>query len=107
MIAIMEEIAIVVCSSKVHALRARLSPELADHVLGFAIGDEILPGAPPGIWTQACRKCRGPAQVDFDDIWIRLRWGVCQRVQRVQNERQRARNRAYAAAAGSDAPAAR
>ena len=102
MIAIMEEIAIVVCSSKVHALRARLSPELADHVLGFAIGDEILPGIP--LWTQACRRCRGPAQVDFDDIWIRLRWGVCMREQRVLDERQRARNRA---AAGSDAPAAR
>ena len=112
MIAIMEEIAIVVCSSKVHALRARLSPELADHVLGFAIGDEILPGVPPGIWTQACRKCRGPAQVHFDNIWVRLRWGVCLREQRVQKERQLARKRAYAAvggspAAGSDAPAAR
>ena len=98
----MEEIAIAVCSSKVHALRARLSPELTDHVLGYAIGDEILPSEP--LWTQACRRCRGPAQVDFDDIWRRLRWGVCMREQRVLDERQRARNRA---AAGSDAPAAR
>ena len=98
----MEEIAIAVCSSKVHALRARLSPELTDHVLGYAIGDEILPSEP--LWTHACRRCRGPAQVDFDDIWIRLRWGVCMREQRVLDERQRARNRA---AAGSDAPAAR
>ena len=106
----MEEIAIVVCSSKVHALRARLSPELADHVLGFAIGDEIPPGIP--LWTQVRRRCRGPAQVDFDDIWVRLRWGVCLREQRVQKERQLARKRAYAAvggspAAGRHAPAAR
>ena len=98
----MEEIAIAVCSSKVHASRARLSPELTDHVLGYAIGDEILPSEP--LWTHACRRCRGPAQVDFDDIWIRLRWGVCMREQRVLDERQRARNRA---AAGSVAPAAR
>ena len=112
MIASMEEITIVVCGSKVHALRTLLNPELAERVLGFAIGDHILPGAPPGMWPDMCRKCRGPAQVDFDNIWVRLRWGVCLREQRVQKERQLARKRAYAAvggspAAGRHAPAAR
>ena len=89
------EVTIAVCGSKVHALRKLLNPELAEHVLGFAIGEAILPGAAPGTFPDLCRKCRAPAQVDCSDIRVRFRWGICLRAQRLQMERNLARHLAY------------
>ena len=89
------EVTIAVCGSKVHALRKLLNPELAEHVLGFAIGEAILPQAPPDIFPDFCRKCRAAAQVDCSDIRVRFAWNFCLRARRVQMERQLARDLAY------------
>ena len=86
---------LVVCSSKVHALGKLLNPELAEHVLGFAIGEAILPEAPPDIFPDFCRKCRAAAQVDCSDIRVRFAWNFCLRARRVQMERQLVRDLAY------------
>ena len=93
----MEEVTIAVCGSKAHAVRKLMEPlpELAGHVLGFAIGEAILPRVAPGTFPDLCRKCRAPAQVDCSDIRVRFRWTFCLRAQRVQMERQLARDLAY------------
>ena len=89
------EVTIAVCGSKVHALRKLLNPELAEHVLGFAIGEAILHEAPPDIFPDFCRKSRGAAQVDCSDIRVRFAWNFCMRARRVQMERKLARDLAY------------
>ena len=76
-----------VCSSKVHALGKLLNPELAEHVLGFAIGEAILPEAAPGALPDHCRKCRAAAFVDMSDRRVRRAWFHCLRERRVQMER--------------------
>ena len=101
MTASMEEVTIAVCGSKVHAVRKLMEPlpELAGHVLGFAIGEAILPETAPDILPDSCRKCRAAAQVDFSDIRVRFAWTCysyrCLRARRVQMERRLARNIAY------------
>ena len=77
---------LVVCSSKVHALGKLLNPELAEHVLGFAVGEAIPPEADPGCLPDHCRKCRAAAQVDFSDRRVRRAWPRCLRERRVQME---------------------
>ncbi len=81
------EVTIAVCGSKVHALRKLLNPELAEHVLGFAIGEAILPEAAPGALPDHCRKCRAAAQVDCTDKRMWRAWDDCRRARRVQMER--------------------
>ena len=97
MTATMEEVTIAVCGSKAHAVRKLMEPlpELAGHVLGFAIGEALLPGVAPDTSPDLCRKCRAPAQVDLSDIRVRFRWGICLREQRLQMERNLARHQAY------------
>ena len=97
MTASMDEVTIAVCGSKVHAVRKVMEPlpELAGHVLGFAIGDFRQRGVAPGIAPYLCRKCRAPAQVDLSDIRVRSRWGICLREQRLHRERNLARHLAY------------
>ena len=97
----MEEVTIAVCGSKVHAVRKLMEPlpELAGHVLGFAIGEAILPETAPDILPDSCRKCRAAAQVDFSDVRVRFPWTIyslrCLRARRVQMERRLARDLAY------------
>ena len=92
----MDGVTIAVCGAKVHAVRKAMDPlpELAMHVLGFAIGDVRHPGARPGMFPYMCQKCRAPSQVDQDDIWVRSRWGICYREQRVHREQRLARQQA-------------
>ena len=92
----MDGVTIAVCGAKVHAVRKAMDPlpELAMHVLGFAIGDVRHPGARPGMFPYMCQKCRAPSQVDRDDLWVRSRWGICYREQRVHREQRLARQQA-------------
>ena len=76
-----------VCSSKVHALGKLLNTELAEHVLGFAVGEDIMPEAHPDALPDHCRKCRAAAIVDFSDKRVRRAWHRCLRERRVQMER--------------------
>ena len=92
----MDEVTIAVCGAKVHAVRKVMEPlpELAMHVLGFAIGDVRHRGISPDTSPYLCRKFRAPAQVDRDDIWVRSRSGICYREQRVHREQRLARQQA-------------
>ena len=76
-----------VSSVKVHALGKLLNPELAEHILRFAVGEAVLPEADPGCLPDHCRKCRAAAQVDCTDrrLWRAL--DQCRRARRVQMER--------------------
>ena len=76
-----------VCSSKVHALGKLLNTELAEHILGFAVGEVIMPEAAPGCLPDHCRKCRAEAIVDMSDRRVRRAWFHCLRERRVQMER--------------------
>ena len=78
---------LVVCSSKVHALGKLLNTELAEHILGFAVGEVIMPEAAPGCLPDHCRKCRAAAQVDLSDRRLWRAWDRCRRARRVQMER--------------------
>ena len=79
---------LVVCGSKVHALGKLLNTELAEHVLGFAVGEAIMPEAHPDALPDACRKCRAAAFVDFSDPRVWRAWHRCLRERRVQMERR-------------------
>ena len=80
-----------VCSSKVHALGKLLNTDLAEHVLGFAVGEAIMPEAAPGaLPDHHCRKCRAAAIVDFSDQRVWRAWHRCLRERRVQMERRQA-----------------
>ena len=79
---------LVVCSSKVHALGKLLNTELAEHVLGFAVGEDIMPEAHPDAIPDTCRKCRAAAIVDFSDQRVWRAWHRCLRERRVQMERR-------------------
>ena len=76
-----------VCGSKVHALGKLLNTELAEHVLGFAVGGAIMPEAHPDALPDHCRKCRAAAIVDFSDRRVWRAWPRCLRERRVQMER--------------------
>ena len=76
-----------VCGSKVHALGKLLNTELAEHVLGFAVCDSILPAVHPDAHPDACRKCRAEAIVDMSDRRVRRAWFHCLRERRVRMER--------------------
>ena len=97
------EPALVVCSSKVHALGKLLNHELAEHILRYAVGGLVMPEAAPGALPDHCSKCRGPAIVDVSDRRVRRAWHFCLRERRVQMEQKLARELANL---DSDAPAA-
>ena len=85
------EPALVVCSSKVHALGKLLNHELAEHILRYAVGGLVQPEAAPGALPDHCSKCRGPAIVDYSDRRVRRAWHFCLRERRVQMEQKLAR----------------
>ena len=85
------EPALVVCSSKVHALGKLLNHELAEHILRYAVGGQVQPEAAPGALPD-CSKCRGPAIVDMSDRRVRRAWHFCLRERRVQMEQKLARD---------------
>ena len=64
-----------------------LNTELAEHVLGFAVGEDIMPEAHPDALPDHCRKCRAAAIVDFSDRRVWRAWPRCLRERRVQMER--------------------
>ena len=76
-----------VSNAKVHALGKLLNPELAEHILRFAVGEAVLPEADPGCLPDHCRKCRAAAQVDLSDRRLWRAWDRCRRARRVQMER--------------------
>ena len=78
---------LVVCGSKVHALGKLLNTALAEHVLGFAVWEMIMPAAHPDAHPDACRKCRAEAIVDLSDRRVCRAWFRCLRERRVRMER--------------------
>ena len=89
------EPALVVCSSKVHALGKLLNHELAEHILRYAVGGLVQPEAAPGALPDHCSKCRGPAIVDYSDRRVRRAWHFCLRARRVCERVQMERNLAF------------
>ena len=81
---------LVVCGSKVHALGKLLNTELAEHVLGFAVSEMIMPEAHPDAIPDTCRKCHAEAIVDVSDRRVCRAWFRYLRERRVQMERRQA-----------------
>ena len=68
------ESTLVVCGSKVRALAQRLNTELAEHILGFAVANSIMPAACDDAQPNACQRCRAAAIVDIYDARVWVAW---------------------------------
>lgn len=86
----MAEPTLMVCSSKVAALKKKIkgNTDVAEHILGFAVADHIEPEASGGGMPESCRKCRAACIVDTSDkrVWRQFLHG-CPREQRLERER--------------------
>jgi len=88
--AAMAEPTLMVCSSKVAALKKKIkgNADVAEHILGFAVADHIEPEASGGGMPESCRKCRAACVVDRSDkrVWRQFLRG-CPREERLERER--------------------